>query len=56
MSKSCIGFIKYKNLVLYPLYLNKIYKIQRIKTLFPLSIEFILLYNQRDAHHWKYCI
>ena len=55
-AKSRIKFIKPENLALYPLSPNKIYKIQKIKSLFILSTIFILLYNQRDTHHFKYYI
>ena len=52
--KNWIKFIKLKNLILYLLNPNKIYKIQGIKVLFILFIKFILLYSQRNIYYFKY--
>ena len=55
-TKNQIKFRKYGNLVLYPLNFKKIYKIQDIQISSILFIIFILLYSQRNMHHWKYYI
>ena len=55
-TKTRIKFKGYKDLALYPLNFNKIYKIQWTQILSILSTKFILLYNQRDAYYYKYYI